>query len=53
MKMLLQDTRVDPTAIWNSAIRAAAYEGHLDIVKLLLQGSKLLTYGLTVPRQTC
>ena len=36
MKSLLNDYRVDPTSVWNSAIRSAAFEGHLEVVKLLL-----------------
>jgi ankyrin repeat protein len=34
---LLQDKRVDPGAVWNSALRSAAYEGHLEVVRLLLR----------------
>jgi hypothetical protein len=36
VKLLLADSRVDPTADDNYAIKKASEKGHTDVVKLLL-----------------
>ena len=42
VKLLLQDSRVDPSAEDNGAIRWASFNGYLEVVKLLEQyGGKL------------
>ena len=39
--MLLQDSRVDPSADNNRAIRYASRKGHIEVVKLLLQDNRV------------
>ena len=41
LKLLLQDSRVDPSAENNYAIIRASYHGYTEVVKLLLQDSKV------------
>ena len=41
MERLLQDVRVDPSADDNTAIRAAAANGHIEVVDRLLQDKRV------------
>ncbi|KAI8891863.1 ankyrin repeat-containing domain protein, partial [Globomyces pollinis-pini] len=41
VEMLLSDSRVDPSASNNQAIRYAAHKGHLQVVKLLIADSRV------------
>ena len=41
MKLLLKDSRVDPAANNNEAIRYANSNGHVEVVKLLLKDSRV------------
>jgi DNA-binding protein YbaB len=41
VKLLLSDSRVDPSAEDNEALIETAEQGHVEIVKLLLSNSRL------------
>ena len=41
VKLLLQDTRVDPSDRDNYAIRRTSEKGHVEVVKLLLQDPRV------------
>src|SRR3972149_2705194 len=41
VKLLLQDTRVDPSDQNNAAILLASGSGHIEVVKLLLQDTRV------------
>jgi ankyrin repeat protein len=41
VKELLQDTRIDPTASYNAALRAACKYGRTEVVKILLQDPRI------------
>ena len=41
VKLLLHDSRVDPSADNNYAIRTASFNGHAEVVQLLLQDPRV------------
>ena len=43
-RSLLQDDRVDPSALSNSAIRLASHSDCIEVVRLLLDDKRVLDY---------
>jgi len=46
VRFLLRDKRVDPTSMKNLAIKWAISNGHIEIVKLLLQDSRVKIHDI-------